>query len=685
MNLFDPVRYWKGVGPRRSEALARAGIETLFDLLTSYPRKHYDRGEVRPIRDVRPGESATLLGRVTALRDRRTSRKFMHLFELELSDGSGTITAVWFNQPHLKRLFRMGDRVLVTGVVQTFRVLQVQPVEFEILGEGEGEEDSLHARGMVPAYTVPDSFGARSFRELVFAVLGEVGGEVPEVLPEEILSRRKFMDRVGAIRRMHFPSSQEEYAQARRRMAYEEFFLLQTHLALRRGVRRESVAGVPLRIGRALDFRIRSLFPFTLTAAQDRVMAELRTELGRTWPMNRLLQGDVGSGKTVVALYALLVAVGNRAQAAIMAPTEILAEQHLQTFRRLMGKSRVRIGFLGGGLRKKKREELLASIEAGEVDLVVGTHAVLERDVTFRNLAVVVIDEQQKFGVLQRAGLRGKGAEPHVLVMTATPIPRTLSLTVYGDLDVSVLDELPPGRKKVLTLAKREENVFEFVRGKVAEGRQAFFVYPLVDDSDKIAAKSATTMCERLREVFPGRRVELLHGRMKASEKEAVMEAFRSGEAPILVSTIVIEVGIDVPNASVMVIGNAERYGLAQLHQLRGRIGRGSDLSYCLVLAENPGEVARERLKAFGDTSDGFRIAEADLLIRGPGEMFGTRQSGLPGFRAANPILDVELLGWARDDAFRFLETHPGLEGAPALADMVNRRYRSRSSLATVG
>lgn len=683
MTLYDPVRYRKGVGPKRAAALGRAGIETFHDLLTYYPRKHYDRGDVRPIRDVRPGESATILGKVIALRDRRTSRKFMHLFEVEIKDESGSITAVWFNQTHLKHLFRMGDRLLMTGQVQIFRELQIQPVEFEILGEGE--EDSLHAQGMVPAYTVPDSFGGRGFRELIFSVLAEVQSEVVEILPERIRSERNLMGRREALHRMHFPISPADYAEARKRMAFEEFFLLQCHLALKQGVRKTMSAGVPLRIGRALDFRIRALFPFSLTSSQDRVLSELRADLTGSWPMNRLLQGDVGSGKTVVALYALLAAVGNRSQAAILAPTEILAEQHLQTFQRMLGSSRVRIGFLGGGLRKKKRDELLSAIAEGEVDLVIGTHAVLEKDVVFKNLAMIVIDEQQKFGVLQRAGLREKGAQPHTLVMTATPIPRTLSLTVYGDLDVSVLKELPPGRRDVITLQKKEPDLFEFVRGKLSEGRQAFFVYPLVNDSDKIAAKSATSMCDRLGEIFSDFQVALLHGRMKANEKAQVMEDFRSGKISLLVSTVVVEVGIDVPNASVMVIGNAERYGLSQLHQLRGRIGRGSHVSYCLVLAENPGEVARQRLEAFVGTRDGFRIAEADLSIRGPGEIFGTRQSGLPEFRAANPILDVELLGWAREDAFHFISEHPGLRGAPALLDLVHRQYGSRATLATVG
>lgn len=672
VDLFDSVQYLKGVGPRRAEGLAAAGIATVYDLLTCYPRRHYDRGSLRPIREAREGESTTIAGTIASMGMRRTSRRGIAVFEADLEDRSGSIRAVWFNQPYLERTFRVGDEVIVTGPVSYFQGRQIQPVEFEIVSGDDHEP--IHAAGLVPSYSIPGGFGTKAFRSLVHGAVREHADGVPEVLPVALRAKRRLCGAAEAIREMHFPSSAAARDAARRRLAYEELFLLQIHLALRRRAARENPVGFPLRIDTRLDFRIRRLFPFALTKAQDRVIGEIRRDLVSDRPMNRLLQGDVGSGKTIVAAYALLAAIGNRGQAALMAPTEVLAEQHLRTFGKLLERSQVRIALLTGS--KKDRPE---------ADLLIGTHALLEDDVVFPKLAVVVIDEQQKFGVLQRQALRRKGARPHALVMTATPIPRTLSMTLYGDLDLSILDELPPGRKPVVTLRKREGDVIEFVRGKLREGRQAYFVYPLIDDSDKVSAKSATAMFERLRGEFRETRVALLHGRMKAEEKDAVMADFRAGAVGVLVSTVVIEVGIDVPNASVMVVGNAERYGLAQLHQLRGRIGRGPYESYCLVLTGRCGEEAEKRLDAFLSTADGFRIAEADLRIRGPGEVFGTRQSGLPEFRAADPVSDLDLLAWARDDARALVEKDPALSSAPALAEMVRRRFGLRESLVQVG
>lgn len=676
MNLFDPVQFLKGVGPRRSETLAAAGIRTIYDLVTYYPRKHYDRGQIRPIRQARSGESTTVMGVVASMGVRRTSRKFMTLFELVLEDESGSIGVVFFKQPYLENTFRVGDTVVVTGPVKFFNGLQITPTEWEILN-GE-DDDPIHAVGLVPSYTVPASFGPKQFRSLLYGAVHEHGALLPEPLPAEIRARRRLIGIAETIEAIHFPENIAEYDRARRRLAYEEFFVLQTYLAQRRREAQEEAVGVPLRMSDALDFRIRSLIPFELTKAQQRVIGEIRRDLALAHPMNRLLQGDVGSGKTIVAAYALLAAIGNRAQAALMAPTEILAEQHYRTFSRLLDGKKVRIALLARGRKKKERDEARAAIAAGEIDLVIGTHAIVEEAVEFRKLALVVIDEQQKFGVLQRGALRLKGRRPHTLVMTATPIPRTLSMTLYGDLDVSVINEMPPGRRPVLTLRKREPEAVAFVRQKVREGRQAFFVYPLVNDSDKVAAQSATAMHEKLRGEFREHRVELLHGRMKPEEKDAIMAAFRSGAIHVLVSTIVVEVGIDVPNASVMAIGNAERYGLSQLHQLRGRIGRGTHESYCLVLAGRSTPEAEERLRAFVSTTDGFKIAEADLKIRGPGELFGTRQSGLPEFRAANPVSDLELLAWAREDAF-------GLQDAPpALDELVRMKYKSRETLVQI-
>ncbi|HLY74933.1 MAG TPA: ATP-dependent DNA helicase RecG, partial [Planctomycetota bacterium] len=464
----------------------------------------------------------------------------------------------------------------------------------------------------------------------------------------------------------------------RRRFAYEEFFRLQAELALRRRLLRRETEGRRLQISDALDFRIRVLFPFKLTGAQDRAIAQIRKDLASGSPMNRLLQGDVGAGKTIVAAYALLAAVGKRTQAVLMAPTEILAEQHARTFQRLLGSSRVRIAFLGGGLKGKKREELLAAVARGEVDLLIGTHAVIERDVRFKDLGLAVIDEQQKFGVLQRAAIGRKGLRPHLLVMTATPIPRTLALTLYGDLDLTVLDELPPGRKEVRTMfvpgAGRREKL-SFIRQKLREGRQAYFVYPLVDESDKIALQSAIKAHEGLTEAFKDFRVALLHGRMKPEEKDAVMEEFRAGRVQLLVSTLVIEVGIDVPNASLMVIDHCERYGLSQLHQLRGLIGRGAYESFCILFGKGS-----ERIETFVSTSDGFRIAEADLRLRGPGELLGTRQSGLPELKAARLVEDARLLELAREDAFALVARDPALSTAPELRALL-ARGRSASLL----
>jgi len=606
----------------------------------------------------------------------------MHLLEVELEDESGSIRAVWFNQPFLARGFRVGDTLIVTGPVTVFQGRQIQPVEYEIAG---GEEyEPIHAAGLVPSYDVPPGFGPKAFRSLMHRAVREHAGAIPEVLPIEIRACRKLVGIAKALRNIHFPADPLSLETARRRLAYEELFLLQTHLARRRRAVREDSAGVALPIDERLDFRIRRLFPFRLTRAQEKVIGEIRRDVGAGRPMNRLLQGDVGSGKTIVAAYALLAAIGNRAQAALMAPTEILANQHARTFAGLLERSRVRIVTLAGGMRKKERDAALAKIAAGQADLVIGTHALLEGDVTFPNLGLIVVDEQQKFGVLQRAGLRRKGTRPHALVMTATPIPRTLAMTLYGDLDLSLLDEMPPGRKPVVTLRKGERETLSFARAKLREGRQAFFVYPLVDDSDKVAAKSATAMYERLRSEWPEFRVELLHGRMKPEDKDAIMQAFRAGEIRALVSTVVIEVGIDVPNASVMVIGNAERYGLSQLHQLRGRIGRGPYESYCLVLADRRGEEAERRVQAFLSTTDGFRIAEADLRLRGPGEIWGTRQAGMPDFRAADPLSDIELLSWARDDAFAFVERDPSLAAMPALAEALRRGFQAREPLGSV-
>ena len=686
--LSTPLRYLKGVGPRRAEGLLAAGLATVYDLLTWYPRRHYDRRTIRSIAQARPGEVETLQGTVRSMRTSRTARRGLEIFRLTLDDGSGRIEAVWFGRRRLDSVFQEGDEVIVSGKVEEYGTLQIRPDEFEIVG-GEDYEP-IHAAGLVPAYRPIDGLGRKALRRLIHDAVREFAASAPETLPDELRRRRGLVGIAEALRAIHFPADEAEKESARRRLAYDEFHLHEVALALRRlDVRRLRVPK-PLRLDDRLESRIHLRFPFTLTPAQARVLQEIRRDLVADHPMNRLLQGDVGSGKTIVAAYAVLAAVGNRRQAAILAPTEILAEQHARTFRSLLAGSKVRIGFLGGGQRGKTGAEIRASVAAGEIDLVIGTHAVLEKDVAFKDLAVAVIDEQQKFGVAQRAALRVKGKRPHVLVMTATPIPRTLALTLFGDLDLSVLDELPPGRRPVTTLvrpASRRAEELPFIRRLLREGRQAYWVSPLVEESEKLALESAVRLHGKLVRDLAPHRVDLLHGRMKGPEKEAAMEAFRRGETRVLVSTLVIEVGIDVPEATVMVIENAERFGLSQLHQLRGRIGRGTREGYCLLFGDPPSEEARGRLRAFAATTDGFKIAEADLRIRGPGDALGTRQSGLPEFRVADLAGDATLLSWAREDAFERVDRDPGLagEGGAVLRALLGGRLRTRGSTAGVG
>ena len=641
-DLSTPAQFLPGVGPKRAELLAKLGLRTLGDLLFHLPSRYFDRRSAQPLAKLRADMEAVVQGQVLRVRSYRAERSRVPVLEVEISDGPSKAKLLWFRQPWRAREFEPGQTVLAAGRVGRGRSVLVE--EFEIL---DGR-DPLHAGGVVPAYATTEGLSKRQLRSLIRAAL-EACAAPPETLPEELLRRRGLPGIAEALRGAHAPATPDDAFKARRRFAYEELFLLQLRLARRRRSLAGDVAKRALPVSPALDFRIRRLFPFAFTAAQDRVVADLRRDLVAGPPMNRLLQGDVGAGKTAVAAYALLAAVGNRAQAAIMAPTELLAEQHHRVFGRLLEGKKTRTALLTGSMGARARAETLARIADGGVDLVAGTHALLTEDVRFKDLALVVIDEQQKFGVLQRAELGAKGERPHVLVMTATPIPRTLALALYGDLDVSVIDALPPGRRPVSTLyvpeAGRREKL-DFVRRALEEGRQAYFVYPLVEESEALEAKAAVAQYDRVAAEFPEHAVALLHGKMSGAEKDVAMEAFRSGKARILVSTTVVEVGVDVPNATIMVIENAERYGLAQLHQLRGRIGRGAHASVCVVFGERS-----ERIDAFVSTTDGFRIAEEDLRLRGSGDVGGTRQSGLPAFKAARLPEDVELLEWARDDA----------------------------------
>ncbi len=616
-------------------------------LLYHLPRAYLDRGALRPIRSVRAGELVMLQGTVEAVTEPRRG-----LLLATLADASGRIELAWFHAPpFLRRRIFPGAALLATGTVQIRRRLQIAHPEIETLDEG------ADPAAILPCYPLTAGLTNRVLREALPAAVARYAPLLTEGLPPALRARRSLMPLAEALRAVHAPKDLSEAEAGRRRLAYEECLSLQVALARRRrGLQREEA--FPLPVDEPLHRRILSRFPFRPTAAQARVFGELRADLAAAHPMNRLLQGDVGSGKTAVAAYAMLAAVAHHAQTALLAPTEILAEQHGRTLAAWLKGSRVRMAVLVGGLKAAGRNRILQQLQDGDLDLVVGTHALIEEAVRFRKLGLAVVDEQHKFGVAQREALVAKGIRPHLLLMTATPIPRTLMLSAFGDLDVSVLDGLPPGRRPVETRLVPEADrprAYAFLRAEIEKGRQAFFVAPLIDPSDRIAAKSAVKLHKEVEAAFPDCRVLFLHGRLPRAGKEQVMEDFRRGRAPLLVSTQVIEVGVDVPNASVMVIESSERYGLAQLHQLRGRIGRGTHPSTCLLFshAEDPEDL--ERLRILASTQDGFRIAEEDLRLRGPGEFLGTRQHGLPELRIADLTKDLDLLLQAREDAAGFI------------------------------
>ncbi|MDQ7801009.1 MAG: ATP-dependent DNA helicase RecG [Armatimonadota bacterium] len=686
--LQQPVQYVRGVGPRLAQAFARLGIRTVEDLLYHVPRRYEDRSHFATLYGAAHDSFATFRVKVVRLREPQL-RSPKKLTEVYVTDGTAVAVAKFWGRRHLDKVLSPGTEIVLWGRVRRERgQIEVESPEFERASEEDG---TLHTGRVVPVHPATEQLSPRLVRRAVHAALEAFAQRVPELLPEDVRARYGLLPVREALWRVHFPDTVEEGDRARRTLAFAEFLELELALLLRR--RAVAAATKPHRYredGGLLEAFLDTL-PFQLTGAQRRAIEQIRRELYSPHPMNRLLQGDVGSGKTVVAAAAVVVCAGGGHQAAVMAPTEILAEQHYLTFRRFLEPVGVRVVLLTGGMRRSEREAVLAEVARGEADLVVGTHALLQEDVVFDRLALVVVDEQHKFGVAQRAALRAKGHEPDVLVMTATPIPRTLALTLYGDLDVSVLDELPPGRHPVRTYHRfpdRRDRVYEFVRQQVQAGRQAYVVCPLVEESERVDASAAVELYERMRtQVFPDLRVGLLHGRMPVAEKDAVMEAFRRGEIQVLVATPVIEVGVDVPNATVMVVEDADRFGLAQLHQLRGRVGRSSHRSYCILISALPTDEARRRIDALVDTNDGFRIAQVDLELRGPGEFFGTRQHGLPEFRVADPIGDVALLERAREAAERILEEDPQLERPEhrVLRERLLRRYAESGAYLAVG
>jgi ATP-dependent DNA helicase RecG len=691
-----PIEKLKGVGPRRARALATVGVHTFEDLLRYLPRRYLDRTTVLPIRSLRPEQGGiTVVGQVRA-QGLVEGARGRSRFELLLDDGTGQLVCVWFQGLNwIRKQFRPGQWVAFHGVPQRYGArLQLVHPDYDKL-----EEDSsgpLRTGTILPLY--PGSralervgLSSIAIRRLVYTLLQEPLPPLPDPLPGWIRERYSLLPLQQALTLMHAPPDWESLERARRRLKFEELFYLQLLLAWSRGGEHQLSSGPRFAPAGALFNAFYSSLPFPLTEGQKQAIREIYRDVRSGRVMNRLLQGDVGSGKTVVAIAAMLLALDSGYQAALMAPTEILAEQHAAVLREYVEPLGVEVRLLIGGMARAERARVLQEIATGQAQLVVGTHALIQDDVRFHRLGLIVIDEQHRFGVLQRAELRRKGLSPHLLVMTATPIPRSLALVLYGDLDVSVIRELPRGRKPIVTRLVSEshrERVYEFLEGELSRGRQAYVVYPLVEESESLDLENAQEGYRRIQARFPHRRVGLLHGRMPSGEKEHIMRAFKAGELDILVCTTVIEVGVDVPNATVMLIEHAERFGLAQLHQLRGRVGRGPHLSYCfLVAASGRTREAEARLRTLVETTDGFEIAERDLQLRGPGEFFGTRQTGLPELRIANLLTDQDILQEARQAAFALVNTDPRLS-APEhqeLACWLRSRYPVSLELARVG
>ncbi len=685
MDLSMAVQYLKGVGPGRAEALAELGVHTLRDLLDYFPRDWQFLPAPIKIGRLRPDESVTAMGVIIAT-EFLPRRK--QLFEVTLADDTGVCRVIWFNGGYLRNQLEPGLRLVVSGKVTLYKYAkQFTNPRFTVIRDNEEFHPEDFGGAVYPASA---KISSPQIRRILRPLVAHSSEMIAEWYPPEFLRKNELIGRAEAYRQIHDPLDESHLNGARRRLKFDELFLMQLGLAVKRRHVQHDLAARPMVRSDEMNTRIRRRFPFLLTADQDAVIEEVVADMAQPRPMNRLLQGDVGSGKTVVALYAALLAVANKTQVAIMAPTEILASQHFQSIERYLHGSRVRRLLITGGITGKKRADLLGRISDGAVDIVVGTVALLQEDISFRELGLVIIDEQHKFGVRQRGRLR-KLFSPHCLVMTATPIPRTLAMTAFGDLDVSFIRNAPPGRGKIITRwvqPHKRGAAWDFIRQRLRAGRQAYFVYPRIDAEEDALIKTATREFESLRrDTFRDYRVELLHGRMRSAEKQRITDRFRSGKIDVLVSTVLIEVGLDIPNATIMVIENADRFGLAQLHQLRGRIGRGANQSYCLLFAQTEDPTALSRLDIMTRSTDGFEIAEHDLRLRGPGELFSTRQHGLPDLRLANIVDDFDLLMLARKNAFELIERDPALSAPEhlTLRSALLGKFGDRLGLVDVG
>ncbi|NGZ60084.1 MAG: DNA helicase RecG [Nitrospira sp. LK265] len=711
-----PVRFVKGVGPKRTDVLQRLHIATVEDALWTIPWRYEDRSVLTPIGNLVPGMMVSICGVIGTCKAKRTRNRRLSVLEVDVEDPSGRMQVVFFNQPYLEEMLTVGTRVMMSGRVlsgrQGWMVPRMDVAQYEIIGEDT--EATLHVGRIVPIYHETKGWTSRQMRVLVKTLLTDHGIEIVDHLPVPIRARQRLIPIHEALHDVHFPKTgvdlqilERGKTPAHRRLAFEELLLLQLALATRHRSVQEEPKELRFNPRTALLQQLGRLLPFHLTTAQDQVIREIFRDMISLRPMNRLVQGDVGSGKTAVALHALVMACGSGYQAALMAPTEILAEQHYRNLSGMLESLGLHTILVRGGEKSSVKRTQFERLSSGDTQVAIGTHALLQKGVRFKNLGLAVVDEQHRFGVLQRKTLIDKGYKPDVLVLTATPIPRTLAMTVYGDLDVSVIDELPPGRKPIRTFlfhAAQRRRAYQIVHDELRAERQAYVVYPLVEESAKTDLQAAIQGAEQLQNgEFSEFRVRLLHGRMTAAKKEAVMADFKAGTIQVLVATTVVEVGIDVPNATVILIEHADRFGLAQLHQLRGRVGRSNQQSYCLLIAQNPTggrtrmgshsmgseesiSTARERLEALVRSNDGFVIAEEDLRIRGPGEFFGLRQSGMPEFRVANLVRDGDLLQQARQEAFSLVNSDPGLK-EPAhrgLRDAMLRKWEKKLELGSI-
>lgn len=694
-NLEDiSIQYIKGVGPARKRLFQNLGVETLEDLLYFFPRRYEDRSAMTPIKELKVGEYHTVTGKVASRDSRRSWYTKSHVYETVIEDGAARMFAVWFNQPYLDSYFKVGKHVVLYGKVDMYKDrLQMVSPEYEILG---GEEDqALNTGRIVPVYPLTRGMTQRYLRKVVRNALDRYRDGVPDILPVGVRNKYRLLNIKRSLENIHFPESLQMQENAHHRVSFEEFFLFQISVIKRRRaiITREGVAH---QIDEDLISQFANSFPFALTGAQRKVISEIAGDMKTSAPMLRLLSGDVGSGKTLVALFGCVAAFVNKRQAAVMVPTEILARQHFNVMQETLRNSpfsQMRVALLISSLKKKEKDQVHDKLKNGEVDLVIGTHALLSETVEFPDLSFVVIDEQHKFGVRQRALLSAKagGACPDILVMTATPIPRTLSLTLFADLDVSVIDEMPQGRGKVKThlyTHDQSEEVYNKVRERVRKGQQVYIIYPIIEESEKLDLKAAQTSFRHFqRHEFKDFNVGLVHGQMKKGEAGEVMQRFKNKEIDILVATTVLEVGVDVPNAGVMVIEHAERFGLAQLHQLRGRVGRGEESGLCLLVADAVTEEGKARLKAILSSTDGFKIAEQDLMIRGPGHYFGRHQHGLNELRFADPLTQVDILEKARKEAIALTAQDPELDKGEnkRLKTVIQKRYPNYMAMVEAG